>query len=159
LLVIGEFYLFCTGKRDETRSNGRARYDKIEGKEILKMMDAMDNTKNKKLLATEAKLFASAYAIFSGLLFITVVGIRLTPFVHRILHGFHFMKPGPEPSNSSAATELARYRERITRQLSGAIRRDLMNPGIQIGAVLPVWTSESPISISWRSSHVQRGKY
>lgn len=117
------------------------------------------NANNNKLLATEAKLFASAYAIFSGLLFITVLGILLTPFVHRILHRFHFMKTGPESSNSSAATELVRYRERITSQLSGAIHSDLPNPGIQIGAVLPVWTSESPTPISWRSSHVQREEY
>ncbi len=41
----------------------------------------------------------------------------------------------------------------------GTIRRDLPNPGIQIGAVLPVWTCESPTPISWRSSHVQRGEY
>ena len=116
------------------------------------MMYAMDNANNNKLLAAEAKLFASAYAI-------TVVGILLTPFVHRILHRFHLMKPGPEPSNSSAATELARYRERITSQLSSAIHCDLPNPGIQIGAVLPVWTSESPTPISWRSSHAQREEY
>jgi hypothetical protein len=51
------------------------------------------------------------------------------------------MKPGPKPSNTSAATWLARYRKRITSQLSGAIHRDLPNPGIQIGAVLPVLTS------------------
>jgi hypothetical protein len=119
----------------------------------------MGNANNNKLLATEAKLFASAYAIFSGLLFITVVGILLTPFVHRILHRFHFMKTGPEPSNSAAATELVRYRERITSQFSGVTDSDLPNPGIQIGAVLPVWTSESPTPISWRSSHAQRGEY
>ena len=100
----------------------------------------------------EARLFASAYAIFSGLVFISVVGILLTPVMHRILYRFHFMKIGPEPSNSSATTWLARYRERITSQLSGAIHRDLPNPGIQIGAVLPVWTSESPSTISWRIS-------
>ena len=123
------------------------------------MMYAMDNANNNKLLAAEAKLFASAYAIFSGLLFITVVGILLTPFVHRILHRFHFMKTGPEPSNSSAATELVRYRERITSQLSGTIHRDLPNPGIQIGAVLSVWTCESPTPINWRSSHAQREEY
>lgn len=36
-----------------------------------------------------AKLFASAYAIFSGLVFITVMGVILSPVVHRILHKFH----------------------------------------------------------------------
>jgi hypothetical protein len=36
-----------------------------------------------------AKLFASAYAIFSGLAFIAVAGILLLPAVHRVLHRFH----------------------------------------------------------------------
>jgi len=34
-------------------------------------------------------LIASAYAVFSGLVFIGVVGIMLTPIMHRILHRFH----------------------------------------------------------------------
>jgi len=38
---------------------------------------------------TEAKLFASGYALFSGLVFIGIMGIVLTPVVHRILHKFH----------------------------------------------------------------------
>lgn len=36
-----------------------------------------------------AKIFASAYALFSGLLFIAVMGLVLSPVVHRILHKFH----------------------------------------------------------------------
>jgi hypothetical protein len=36
-----------------------------------------------------AKLFASAYALFSGLVFITVMGIVLAPVAHRVLHVFH----------------------------------------------------------------------
>ncbi|MHB8454685.1 MAG: hypothetical protein ACYDDO_08265 [Acidiferrobacterales bacterium] len=35
------------------------------------------------------KLFASAYALFSGIVFITVSGILLAPFLHRFLHRFH----------------------------------------------------------------------
>lgn len=38
---------------------------------------------------TAAKLFASGYALFSGLVFIGIMGIVLTPVVHRILHKFH----------------------------------------------------------------------
>jgi hypothetical protein len=38
---------------------------------------------------TGAKLFASAYALFSGLVFIGIMGIVLTPIAHRILHKFH----------------------------------------------------------------------
>lgn len=36
-----------------------------------------------------AKIFASVYALFSGLIFIAVMGLVLTPVVHRILHKFH----------------------------------------------------------------------
>lgn len=36
-----------------------------------------------------AKIFAGCYALFSGLIFIGVMGIVLTPVVHRILHNFH----------------------------------------------------------------------
>ena len=36
-----------------------------------------------------AKVFASAYALFSGLVFIAVMGITLSPAAHRMLHKFH----------------------------------------------------------------------
>jgi hypothetical protein len=42
-----------------------------------------------ELTSTGAKLFASAYALFSGLVFITVIGVTLAPVLHRVLHEFH----------------------------------------------------------------------
>jgi FtsH-binding integral membrane protein len=36
-----------------------------------------------------AKLFAAAYALFSGLVFIAILGVLLAPFVHRLLHRLH----------------------------------------------------------------------
>ncbi len=36
-----------------------------------------------------AKIFASGYALFSGLVFIGVMAIVLSPLVHRMLHRFH----------------------------------------------------------------------
>lgn len=36
-----------------------------------------------------AKIFASFYALFSGLVFIAVLGIILGPITHRMLHKFH----------------------------------------------------------------------
>ena len=42
------------------------------------------------LPTTAAKIFASAYALFSGLMFIGVMGIVLMPVAHRLLHKFHF---------------------------------------------------------------------
>ncbi len=35
------------------------------------------------------KLFASFYALFSGLVFLSVAGILFAPVVHRFLHRFH----------------------------------------------------------------------
>ena len=35
------------------------------------------------------KLFASAYALFSGLVFIAIAGIVLAPVTHRLLHSLH----------------------------------------------------------------------
>jgi hypothetical protein len=36
-----------------------------------------------------AKVFAGSYALFSGFVILTVTGIVLVPFVHRVLHRFH----------------------------------------------------------------------
>jgi len=42
-------------------------------------------------LATEGgKLFAGFYALFSGLMFIFIVGLVFGPVAHRYLHRFHF---------------------------------------------------------------------
>ncbi len=41
------------------------------------------------LASTGAKLFASGYALFSGLIFIAFMGIILAPITHRMLHRFH----------------------------------------------------------------------
>jgi len=41
------------------------------------------------LTTARAKIFASLYALFSGLVFIAVMGIVFSPMVHRMLHKFH----------------------------------------------------------------------
>ena len=41
------------------------------------------------LASPGGKLFAGCYAMFSGLVFITVAGIILAPVGHRLLHKFH----------------------------------------------------------------------
>jgi len=38
---------------------------------------------------TPSKIFASAYALFSGVVFLSAVGIVLSPIFHRVLHKFH----------------------------------------------------------------------
>jgi hypothetical protein len=39
-----------------------------------------------------AKLFASAYALFSGVVFLSAIGVVLAPIYHRFLHKFHLDK-------------------------------------------------------------------
>jgi hypothetical protein len=43
-----------------------------------------------------AKIFAGLYALFSGLIFIGVMGVVLTPIAHRVLHKFHLEKHGQD---------------------------------------------------------------
>jgi hypothetical protein len=39
--------------------------------------------------STAAKLFASFYALYSGIAFLTMVAILMAPLLHRFLHKFH----------------------------------------------------------------------
>jgi hypothetical protein len=41
------------------------------------------------LHSTAAKIFASCYALSSGLVFIGVASLIVAPFAHRLLHRFH----------------------------------------------------------------------
>lgn len=51
---------------------------------ILTGMGPVDPMKD-----TGAKLFASAYALFSGVIFLSAVSIVLAPIFHRVVHAFH----------------------------------------------------------------------
>jgi len=42
-----------------------------------------------ELANDHAKIFASIYALFSGVVFIALMGIILAPLAHRVLHKFH----------------------------------------------------------------------
>jgi len=41
-------------------------------------------------LSDPGKLFAGLYALYSGVVFIAVMGLMLAPVVHRVLHRFHW---------------------------------------------------------------------
>lgn len=41
------------------------------------------------LTSTEGKVFASVYALFSGVVFLVVVGVLFAPLFHRFIHRFH----------------------------------------------------------------------
>jgi hypothetical protein len=47
-----------------------------------------------ELPTSTAKIFASCYALFSGLAFIGIVSVLLAPFVHRMLHRIHAEQRG-----------------------------------------------------------------
>ncbi len=42
-----------------------------------------------EITTTSGKWFSSIYALFSGVIFITNVGIILTPAIHRLFHRLH----------------------------------------------------------------------
>lgn len=42
-----------------------------------------------RMETTAAKIFASLYALFSGLVFVGVAGVALAPWVHRLFHWIH----------------------------------------------------------------------
>lgn len=56
---------------------------------ILTGMGPVDPMKD-----TASKVFASAYALFSGVVFLSAVGVLLSPIVHRLLHAFHIEDTG-----------------------------------------------------------------
>lgn len=50
-----------------------------------------------------AKIFASAYALFSGVAFITAVGIVMAPGVRHFLHRFHIEIAAEDAENDAPA--------------------------------------------------------
>ncbi len=41
------------------------------------------------ITSTPGKIFAAAYALFSGVAFLTIVALLLAPVAHRFMHRFH----------------------------------------------------------------------
>jgi hypothetical protein len=42
-----------------------------------------------KIRSDSAKIFASFYALFAGVVFLVSVGVLLAPVLHRLMHRFH----------------------------------------------------------------------
>jgi hypothetical protein len=77
-----------------------ALYAGMVGYHFLAGLDWLDSFLNASMIlggmgpvnelhSSAAKLFAGCYALFSGLLFIVIMGIIFAPILHRILHHFH----------------------------------------------------------------------
>ena len=47
-----------------------------------------------RMVWSSAKLFAALYALFSGLVFVVVIGVVLAPWLHRLLHAIHVEDSG-----------------------------------------------------------------
>jgi hypothetical protein len=84
----------------------------ILGYRLLAEMDWVDAILNSAMIVggmgpvdalhtVTAKLFASVFAICSGVVFIGVAGILFIPIAHRVLHHFHL---DPEPETASGET-------------------------------------------------------
>ncbi|MCC7161223.1 MAG: hypothetical protein IT331_01910 [Anaerolineae bacterium] len=56
------------------------------------MVSAMGPVYN--FTTTPSKIFASFYALTSGLVFIGIVGLAFTPIIHRFFHIFHLEEDG-----------------------------------------------------------------
>ena len=55
-----------------------------------------------ELKTAGGKLFAIFYSLFSGLVFITVASVLLSPGVHRLLHRFHLETSGSEEQSENS---------------------------------------------------------
>jgi hypothetical protein len=53
------------------------------------------------------KLFAGAYALYAGLVFLVAAGVILAPGVHRLLHQFHWEQDGKARSASEKKHDAA----------------------------------------------------
>ena len=53
------------------------------------------------LHSVAGKLFASFYALYSGLIFLVVAGVLLAPVFHRALHHFHLDAAGDDGEDAS----------------------------------------------------------
>ena len=72
----------------------------VSGYHYLGKLDWIDSLLNASMIlsgmgpvdqlhSNAAKIFASCYALFSGLAFIGIASLLVAPFAHRFLHRFH----------------------------------------------------------------------
>jgi len=57
-----------------------------------------------ELHTTAGKLFASFYALYSGIVFLVVAGLIFAPAFHRFLHHFHLEMDEPDAENTNPDT-------------------------------------------------------
>ena len=88
----------------------------MSGYHLLEGMDWVDAFVNASMLlggmgpvgeihTRAGKLFAGCYALYSGLVFLVIVGVILAPVIHRFLHRFHLEIEEDEGSEPPAAPQ------------------------------------------------------
>ena len=88
----------------------------IMGYRVFEGMSWIDATLNAAMLLggmgpvdplhTDAgKLFASFYALFSGIVFLVAVGVLIAPILHRLLHQFHLAETKRDEEEEEAEDE------------------------------------------------------
>ena len=88
----------------------------ILGYRALEGMSWIDATLNSAMLLggmgpvdqlhTDAgKLFASFYALFSGIVFLVAVGVLIAPVLHRLLHQFHLAEDRRDEEDEDEAED------------------------------------------------------
>lgn len=60
------------------------------------------------LHTSAGKMFASFYALFSGVVFITSVAVLLAPVIHRFLHKFHLESEDPDDDRKERRRDAGR---------------------------------------------------
>lgn len=56
------------------------------------LLGGMGPVRCQEITSTSGLLFASFYALFCGIVFVSIIGLILAPVLHRFLHKFHFME-------------------------------------------------------------------
>lgn len=80
---------------------GGSLYIGMLGYHVFEKMDWVDSFLNASMILSgmgpadtmntmEGKIFAGCYALFSGLAFIAIVVVILSPMIHRFFHKIHF---------------------------------------------------------------------
>ena len=91
---MGYHFIFALGIVAISLAIGVFGYHYLEG---LSWIDALLNSSMllggmgpvNPLRTTAGKLFASFYALFSGMIFLVIFGVLFAPLFHRVLHHFH----------------------------------------------------------------------
>ncbi len=111
----------------------------VVGYHALEHMSYVDSLLNASMLlggmgpvgelhTTAGKLFASAYALFSGMVFLVVAAVLFAPVIHRFLHRFHLELAAEEDEGGFRKSLPGRERYRADSPRSGERGKRTVRP-------------------------------